>query len=252
LDKAPILACDASYAATIGELETAETILENALSLYLAVGDAHLQGRTLIQMANTIGYVNPDKGIAHVEHGLQLINPVREPRLELCAQHALASFLCDAGRPRDALAILDRARPLYRQFPEDWVQLRLHWLQGRITHALEQFGEAASILRQVREEFRARDLHKEFLMASIDVAEAHGAAGEIATAFRLLAEVTPILTSWNLHRNALAAWLVFQKSLEERIAAGAAVGALFSQLRLYYRRYWHVPTAEFSAATASS
>jgi hypothetical protein len=68
----------------------------------------------------------------------------------------------------------------------------------------------------VREEFRARDLHRDFLMASIDQAEAHVAAGERATAGRLLADVTPIMTSWNLHRNALAACLVFQKALEER------------------------------------
>jgi tetratricopeptide (TPR) repeat protein len=247
LDKAQIFSFDASYARTIGEFETAEIILEKALSLYLAVGDAHLQGRTLIQMGDTIGYVDPDKGIAHLEHGLQLINPVREPRLELCAQHTLAHFLSDAGRPQEALAILDRARPLYKQFPDDWAQLRLHWLQGRIAHGLEQAAEAVHILRQVWEEFRARGLHMEFLMVSIDLAEAHVAAGEIATAGRLLANVTPILTSWHLHRNAIAAWLMFQKALEERRdVSAAAAGALFSQLRLYYLRYWHVPAAEFS------
>jgi tetratricopeptide (TPR) repeat protein len=245
LDKAQVLSSDASYARTIGELETAETILEKALSLYLAVGDAHLQGKTLVQMGKAIGHVSPDKGIAHIEHGLQLINPVREPRLELCARHALAHFLADAGRPQQALAILDRTRPLYGQFPEDGVQLRLHWLQGRITHALAQFGEAAHILRQVQEDFRARDLHQEFLLVSIDLAEAHVAAGEIATALRLLAEVTPILTSWSLHRNAVAAWLRFQQALEEHRETGPAP-TLFSQLRLYYRRYWHVPTAELS------
>jgi tetratricopeptide (TPR) repeat protein len=178
---------------------------------------------------------------------LKLINPVREPRLELCAQHHLAEFLCAAGRPQEALAILDRARRLYRQFPDEWAQLRLHWLQGRVAHALGQFAEAVCILRQVREEFRARDLHRDFLMASIDQAEAHVAVGEIATAGRLLADVTPIMTSWNLHRGALAAWLLFQKALEERGDLGAAALApLFDSLRLYHRRYWYVPTAEFS------
>jgi tetratricopeptide (TPR) repeat protein len=246
-DKAQIFVGDAAYAAAVGEFETAETILEKALSLYLAAGDAHLQGRTLIQMGETIGYVNPDKGLSHIEHGLQLINPVREPRLQLCAQHHLAEFLCHAGRPQEALAILDRARPLYRQFPDEWAQLRLHWLQGRMAHALGQFAEAVSILRQVREEFRARDLHRDFLMASIDQAEAHVALGEIATAGRLLADVTPTMASWNLHRNALAAWLLFQKALEERRDLGAAALApFFDNLRLYYRRSWYVPAAEFT------
>lgn len=198
-------------------------------------------------MATTIGYVNPDKGLAHVEQGLQLLNPVREPRLQLCAQHHLAEFLCAAGRPQEALSILDRARRLYRQFPDEWAQLRLHWVQGRITHALQQFGEAVCILRQVREEFRARDLHRDFLMASIDLAEANVATGEMASALRLLAEVTPTMASWSLHRNALAAWLLFQKALEERRDLGAAALApLFDNLRLYFRRYWHVPSAEFA------
>jgi tetratricopeptide (TPR) repeat protein len=246
LDKAQIYRFDASYVCTIGEFETAETIFEKALALYLAVGDAHLQGRTLIQMGITIGYVDPDRGIAHIERGLPLINPVREPRLELCAQHNLAYCLTDAGRPQEALAILDRARALYKQFPDDWTQLRLHWIQGRIARGLEQFGEAVHILRRVWEEFRARDLHMELLMVSIDLAEAHVAAGEIATAGRLLADVTPVMTSWNLHRNALAAWLMFRKALEERRDSAAVVGTLFSQLRLYYLRYWHVPAAEFS------
>jgi tetratricopeptide (TPR) repeat protein len=247
LDKAEILRVDASYAAAVGEFETAETILEKALSLARAADDAHLQGRTLIQMGETIGYANPDKGLAHIEHGLQLINPVREPRLELRAQHLLAEFLCGAGRPREALAIMDRARPLYREFQEDTVQLRLHWLQGRIAHGMSHVAEAAHILRLVREEFRARDLHRDFLMVSIDLAEAHVATGEMATALRLLAETTPAMAGWNLHRNALAAWLMFQKALEERRDVGsAALAPLFDNLRLYYRRYWHVPGAEFT------
>ena len=247
LDKAEIFCFDASYARMIGEFEMAEVILKRALSLYQVVGDAHLQGRTLIKMGTTIGYVDPDRGIAQIEEGLQLINPVREPRLELCAQHGLAYCLTDADRPQEALAILDRARALYKQFPDDWTQLRLHWIQGRIAQGLEQYGEAVHILRQVAEDFRVRDLHMEFLMVSIDLAEAHAGAGEIATAGRLLADVTPVMTSWNLHRNALAAWLMFQKTLEERRnASTTAIGALFSQLRLYYLRYWHVPAAEFN------
>jgi hypothetical protein len=65
-------------------------------------------------MARMIGYVDPGQGIGHLEQALELINPVREPRLALCAEHCLAELLCDAGRPDEALAILDRVRPLYR------------------------------------------------------------------------------------------------------------------------------------------
>jgi tetratricopeptide (TPR) repeat protein len=210
---------------------------------------ADLEGArlALIRMGETIGYVKPDKALAYIERGLERINPVREPRLALLAQNALAEFLTAAGRPREALAILDRARPLYREFREDMVQLRLHWLQGRVAHALGSFAEAADILRQVREEFCARDQHRDFLLTSIDLAEAHVAAGEMATALRLLAETTPTVASWNLHRNALSAWLMFQKAIEERRDLdAAALAPLFDNLRRYYRRSWHVPSAEFA------
>jgi tetratricopeptide (TPR) repeat protein len=247
LDEAAILRADAAYAVTVGEFETAETILEKALTLYLAVGDAHHQGRTLIQLANAVGHLDPEKGLSHIGHALELINPVREPRLGLCAQHDLAWFLCAAGRPQDALGVLDRARLLYQQFPDEWAQLRFHWLQGQVARSLGRFVDAAHILRQVREEFCARDLHRDFLMISIDLAEVYVAAGEMATTLRLLTEVTPILTRWNAHRNALAAWLTFQKALEERRDLGAvALYPLFESVRLYYRRYWHVPAAEFA------
>jgi tetratricopeptide (TPR) repeat protein len=246
LDKAQILSFDASYARTLGDFETAEAILEQALSLYLAVGDPHLQGRTLLQMGDAIGRVNPDRGIAHIQHALELINPVREPRLELCAQHDLAWFLTDADRPQEALRVLDRARPLYKQFPDDWAQDRLRWLQGKIARAFEQHAEAIHIFRQVYDDFEAQGRHMDLLMLSIDLAEAHCAAGEIGTAGRLLADITPIMTSWQLHRNAMAAWLLFQKTLEERMGSRAALDALFSRIRLYYLRYWHVPQAEFS------
>lgn len=244
LDKARLFRVDASYAAAIGEFETAEAILEKALSLYLGADERHLQGRTLIQMGEIVGYVNPDKGIAHIEHGMQLVNAVREPRMELRAEHHLAEFLCMAGRAGEALAIMDRARPLYRQFEEEMVQLRLHWLQGQIAAVLGKAAEAVEILRLALEELRAGDLRREFVLATLDLAEVHQRQGEKATALRLLEKTTPTLASFSLHQNGLAAWLGFHKALAERRDRGPAT-PLFERLRLYYRRFWLMPGAEF-------
>ncbi len=243
LDKARIYIADASYAAAIGELDIAVVVLEKALSLYRTADQPHLQGRTLITMARMIGYADPDRGIAHLEAALQLLNPVRAPRLELCAQHLLAEFLCAAGRPEEALAILDRVRPLYREFPDEEAQLQLHWLQGRVSLALGEAADAVAVLLQGQEEFRARDLRQDFLLVSIDLAEAHVAQGETATALRVLTEVTPLLASWNPHRNLLDAWLRFQEELQDETLM---VAGIFRRFRLHYRRYWHVPEAEFS------
>lgn len=239
LQKAQLTGFDASLIRAMGEFETAEAALEEALEIYQAAGDHHMQGRTLLKMGNAIGYANPARGIEHICRALALINTAKEPRLELCAQHDLAWFMTDAGRPEQALAILDRARPLYKQFPDPWTQLRLHWLEGRIARGLGHLEEASSTLGQLWERFQAHDLKQELVILSIDLAEIHVARGEFAAGARLAADIYPIMVQRGLHRPALAAWLVFQQALERGQAA-----RLCARLRLYYRRHWLVG-AEF-------
>ena len=70
-------------------------------------------------------------------------------------------------------------------------ELRLHWLQGQIARGLGKVAEAVEILRLAREEYRARDLRREFALVTIDQAEAHVGQGVTATALRLLGETTP-------------------------------------------------------------
>jgi tetratricopeptide (TPR) repeat protein len=240
LERAVIISFDASYIRMMGEFETAEAALEEALRIYTVAGDSHMQGRILIQMGDAIGYADPERAIGHLRRALELVNAAREPRLELCAQHDLAHFLSDAGRPEEALALLDRARPLYKQFPDDWTQLRLHWLEGRIARALGHLDEAAHIFRQVWDEFRERDLHYELVMTSIDLAETYVAQGSHATAARLAADVYAIMGAWGVHRYALTAWLMLENAVELHQA-----GDFFAKIRLYFRRSWHKP-AEFT------
>jgi len=236
LERAVIISFDASYIRMMGEFETAESVLEEALKIYQSAGDLHMQGRTLIQMGDAIGYANPERAIGYLRRAVELINASREPRLELCAQHDLAHFLSDAGRPEEALALLDRARPLYKQFPDDWTQLRLHWLEGKIARSLGHLDEAAHIFRQTWDAFRERDLHYEFVMTSIDLAETYVAQGSHATAIRLSAEVYSILGAWGVHRYASTAWLLLENALELRKADD-----LFAKIRLYFHRRWHNP-----------
>jgi tetratricopeptide (TPR) repeat protein len=236
LERAQLISFDASYIRMMGEFETAEAALEEALRIYRAAGDRHMQGRTLIKMGDAIGYVNPERAILHLRRAVDLINPLREPRLELCAQLDLTHFLSDAGRPEEALALLDRTRPLYKQFPDHWMQLRLHWLEGRIARALGHLDEAAHIFRQVWEGFRERELHYDLVMASIDLVETCVVQGNHETAARLAADVYAVMKTWGLHRHALAAWLMLENALELRQAE-----ELFGKIRVYFSRRWHNP-----------
>ncbi len=235
-EEANLISLEASYLNDLGEFETAEASLAKALEIYRRLGDPHLQGRTLLKMGDTIGHVNPERGLAHIRKALVLIDPAREARLRLCAEHDLAWYLNDLGQPEDALAALNRARPLYRQFPDRRTQLRLHWLEGRIAFRLGDYTEAETIFAQLWDDFRARDLQHDLVLLSIDLAEVLVSKGEHARAEDLIAQCQPILASWGLHRYALAAWLMLQQAIGERQA-----GAIFGQIREYYRRYWVRP-----------
>jgi tetratricopeptide (TPR) repeat protein len=238
--QAYIVGLEASWMIDMGEFETAEAALQEALLLYRSVHDRHHEGRTLLQMAAAIGYVDPERGIAHIREALPLVDRRREPRLDLCAHHDLAWFLADTGKTEEALALLDDTRPLYRQFPDDWAQLRLHWLEGHIARALGKLEEAEHIFHQLWQEFRRRNLHHEFVLVSLELAETQVAHGAFETAARLAAEVYAVMAAWGRHRYALGAWLMLQNALDLQ-----KTDDLLARLQRYFRRHWHRP-AEFT------
>jgi tetratricopeptide (TPR) repeat protein len=237
MEEAHLISLEASYMKDIGEFELAESSLEEALQLYQKADDAHKQGRILLQMGEIIGHVHPERGIGHIQKSLVLLEVSREPRLELCAQQALARFLNDMGRSEEALVVLERARPLYGQCWDDLTQLRMHWLEGRIAFRLGEYPEAESILAQLWEEFRARNLNQEVVLVTIDLARVIAAKGEPGRAAQLAAECYSIMKNWGLHKDALAAWLVFQDALSQ----GREIAEIFERVGEYYRRHWFLP-----------
>ncbi len=237
IEAAHVTTLEASYMKDIGEFEVAESALEEALQTYRKAQDTHRQGRTLLKIGEIIGHVEPERGIDHIRKALALVDAQREPRLNLCAQHALAQFLSDSGHPEEGLTVLERARPLYRQFHDELTQLRLHWVEGKIAHCLGDLSSAESIFGHLWDEFRARDLHQEVVLVSIELAQVLVKKGEPARAAELAAQCYSIMANWGLHRDALAAWLVFQDAL----AQGRAVTGLFQKVEEYYRRHWVRP-----------
>jgi tetratricopeptide (TPR) repeat protein len=236
-EEAHVISFEASYMKDIGEFELAESSLEEAFEIYRKSGDLHQQGRILIKMGEIIGHIHPERGVAHLRNALALIDASREPRLELCAHHALAQFLSDNGQPEEGLAVLERARPLYRQFQDDLTQLRLHWVEGKIAFRLKEYDEAESIFGQIWDEFRARNLNQEVVLVTIDLARVLAAKGEPARAAQLAAECYSIMKNWGLHKDALAAWLVFQDALSQE----RGIAAIFERVGEYYRRHWFLP-----------
>jgi tetratricopeptide (TPR) repeat protein len=229
---------EAHWMIDMGEFETAEAALEECLMLYRKSGMVNQQANVLVKMGVAIGYVDAARGVSRIREALLLINGERSPRTMLCAQHDLAWFLADAGENQEALRVLDAARPLYRQFPDEHAQLRLHWLEGKLARNMGRREEAAHIFQQLWEKFRVRELRHELVLVTIDLAEVIARSGQVEEAAKLVRQVYPIMVNWNLHRHALVTWLMLREALEL-----CQLDDLFSRMRTYYQRHWHRPAA---------
>ena len=113
---------------------------------------------------------------------------------------------------------------------------RDRWLRASVFFAWT-CPQAESIFSQLWEEFRARNLNHELVLVTIDLAQALAAKGEPARAAQLAAECYPIMKGWGMHKDTLAAWIVFRDALSH----GAILDDVFDRIAGYYRRHWFMP-----------
>ncbi len=132
----------------------------------------------------------------------------------MAAHHNLTLYLTESGRYQEALQLLDGARPLYHRLGDQMSLIRLRWLEGKIAIALGQLAEAEQLLKEVRKELIERELGFDTALLSLDLADIYARQSRGAE-MRLLAEqMIPIFRSRDVHREALAALLTFQRAAE--------------------------------------
>ena len=237
LEEAVLLSLRASLHKDLGEFERAMEILDQAAAIYREANEPHLEGRSRIKQAATIGFTDPETAVKLAQNGLALIDARREPRLEMCGRHALSHFLNDAGHSREALAMLEISRPLYAQFEEPWTRIRLHWLEGKLARSLGDLAEAEEILKRLWFDLQDPASAHELTLVSLDLAEVYVARGKHEEALELVEEFVPLLQGWGMHAEGLALWLLMQKAVRER----RAESALFRQMAEYISRAWYRP-----------
>lgn len=244
LEEAGLLSLEASLYRDRGHFKRSAALLDRAIALYDEIGDANARARMLIQKSTALGDLEPLEGIEILEDALGILDAASEPRLELYARHNLTWLLNDAGRPQDALALLEKSRQLYKCFADPWTQLRLHWLEGRIARALGDLQEAEAVFRKVWHAFEHQGMRYEQTIVSIDLAEAYSAQGKLEEAVRLVTDFLPVLRSWGMHAEGLAMWKVFRDSIVEHARRRMALAAeAFRSITQYFYRSWRQPAA---------
>jgi hypothetical protein len=116
---------------------------------------------------------------------------------------------------------LAETRGLYLQLGERSSLIRLRWLEGKILRDLRWGDEAETAFREVRDELIGLGLGLDAALVSLDLAMILLERGDTGELKRLAAEMIPMFESWDDHRKALAAFLLFQKAAEaEQVTLG--------------------------------
>lgn len=177
--------------------------------------DDHLLGKALLSRAyfeSNAGHLN--KALRLSYEGLRYIDERKEPRLVLVAWHNLILTLTYQDRYKEAVDRLPHVRSLHAKYGNRLDRLRLEWVEARVDLAQGKQDEAEAALERVRESFIRSDVGFDAALVSLDLAHAYAKQDRSEDMRRLAEQMIPIFESRDMHREAIAALLVFQRATE--------------------------------------
>lgn len=177
--------------------------------------DHHLLGKVLISRAHFKSNAgDTDEALRLLHRGLRFIDPKQEPRPVLVAWHNLILTFIYQGRYHKAAERLPYIRSLHKKFGNRHDRLRLRWVESRINLARGDEQRAEASLEGIREEFIESGMGFDAALVSLDLAYVYARQGRGEDMRRLAQEMIPIFESRDMHREAIAALLVFKKATE--------------------------------------
>jgi tetratricopeptide (TPR) repeat protein len=245
LERALFLDLKASLRGTQQRSTEAQRLLHRAIDLFLNNGDRHRAGKSLVSLSLILSRAGEtEQAITVLHRSLSLIDPAQDERLLFIAWHNLISYVATLGRFIEAQGLYRKARPLYRKYKEDCeFGTRQLWLKGRIARGLGQHLEAEALLVAARERFLAEEIPYDAAAVSLDLAILYAEQKRTAELKQLAAEMLPIFTAWNIHREALAALMFLKQAVDaERLTVQTAMG-----VAQFLRRAEVDPSLKFEA-----
>lgn len=232
LHRARIDLLKASLFGSQQQFQEAIRLLDGVIHAAHRYGERHMAGKALIAQGFFAGSADwHERAIVLLHEGLRLIDPEREPRLVLVAWHNLMLTLTYQGRYCEAFEKLAHIRALHAKFGSRIDRMRLRWVEGRIDLGREEEERAERTFTMLRGEFIEVGIGFDAALISLDLASLYARQGRTEEMRRLAQEMLPIFESRDLHREALAALLVFQKAAEMEKVTVHLVDEIVSYLR---------------------
>lgn len=208
--------------------------LNGAARIYRRYGQPHLAGRMLIEKGLYSSHAGePEKAIALLRKGLEMIDPAIDPQLALAAVHNVAVCMVDRGDFRPARLLLWRHLQLFEEHAGLTHRLRLAWLKGRIHEGLREYVRAERAFVQTREDMSAAGDPYAAATATLDLAALMMRRGEAERAHALAREAAQVYFTLDLGRETTAAVMLLEATLEFQKSTTAG---LFKQVADFMRQ----------------
>jgi tetratricopeptide (TPR) repeat protein len=190
--KARLYDLHASYFGTRREFSLAFTALDVVHTLHLEMGDAHLAGRALITKALYTFYAGKtERAIEINREGISMIDGRRDPALVSHALHNQILFLIHDGHCLEARKFLFRNRPQVLKGGRI-NELKVRWLEGRISYGLGDFPEAETALQEVRAGFEAEEKGFHTALSLLDLSLVWLRMGRTGEAEKAVSQATEV------------------------------------------------------------
>ncbi|HSL81655.1 MAG TPA: tetratricopeptide repeat protein, partial [Thermoanaerobaculia bacterium] len=191
--------------------------LETAASLYRTTGDAERLARVLMKLGLLHEMMEDLPSALQMDKAaLALLSPDDDQALHLAARLNYANHLLEAGHPLRARDVLDVELHLYESEADPHIRLRFDWLQARLAGALGDPAGAERGLLAVRDELGRQGQGFDAAIACLDLAALYHEERRTEDVERAAAQAVELFQAHALHREALAALMLFLEAARAR------------------------------------
>lgn len=230
--QAEVLSLKGSLRLDQRRFDEAHDLLEEALRIYREIGHPDGIATTLLQEVKLVHAEGDIEGsIQLLRESLGEIDPVSQSRLHAYALQSLLYSLALAGKYHEAEDLLPRVVEKFQSADRPLNRVRLRWTEGSIAQGLGRTDEAEAAYREVREKFLELGKSYDAALVSLDLATVHAGRGDTEALKRIAAEVLPVFQSQDVHREALAALLLFHQACSEERATAEMIRQVTDILR---------------------
>jgi tetratricopeptide (TPR) repeat protein len=210
---ADVCSLEASLRIAQRRFDDAADLLDRAILLSRMGRDERTLARVLIQRADVHGESEEASlAIECLREALTLLDATSDRHLFACAIGTLTLLECERGSFTAAGELLCRHRALFED-GTTWWQVRVLVMEGRVAHGLGRMAEAEERLRTARRLCEAEGMEIDAASMALELAVLCAEQGRMDEVRRIAAEVQPSFALREVHREATAALLLFQRAV---------------------------------------